>query len=86
MKSVYDILPLLLILLFLPLAIYGRKWEEKLPGWVSSLVFAGIGLFFLISAVIQPDLRYNNLLFAFFAFLLLYRSYKMTKVDKASGT
>jgi hypothetical protein len=79
-ESLQDILPILLILLFVPLAIYGKKWEASLPVWVPYLIFGGIGTFFVISAVLQPALRYKNLLFAFFAFTLLYWTYRKKKV------
>lgn len=84
MESILSILPLILILLFLPLAVLGKQWEARLPQWSVVIALGGIFVFFAVSAMLQPDLRYNNLLFALFALVLMYHYYKKRGVGKSS--
>ena len=64
-------LPLLLMLAFLPLALFGNRIQSHLPRWVPYAFFIATGVFFAVSAVVQEPYRTQNLLFTFFSFLLL---------------
>ena len=80
--------PILLILLFLPLAIWGEKIAFKMRPVYNYIFFGGVCIFFIVSAYLQPELLYKNLLWAFFSlmFMSVYHAKRKSRDGNPSNS
>lgn len=74
MNSLADFLPLLLVILVLPLAIFGRRIFDALPDWVEYGAAFALAALFIYWAFSNPEQRYSYLIVTFFMIVVgVYR-------------
>ena len=76
MESYSNLFPLIPILLFVPLAIWGNKLKKYIPFWVEYAVLSLITSYFIYSMFTDPELAQKHRVFAFFGIMLILVRYR----------
>ena len=74
-----DLLPIILILAFLPVVVFREKWINRVPRWLHVAIPSAAAMFFIVFAILSPEKRSEGLLVAYFGGLAAYVMYRKAK-------